>query len=58
MKIERHRTKKWIVSIYEYNKKEKSFFKVTRRIPELSVSETRIFNSKEEAEKQFYEWLN
>jgi len=32
-------------------------FKVTRRVPYLSVSETKIFESKEEAKKQFDEWL-
>jgi len=33
-------------------------YKVTRRIPELSVAETKIFNSKEEAKQQFEEWLS
>ena len=32
--------------------------KVTRRLPELSVAETKMFSSKEEAKKQFNEWLN
>ena len=32
-------------------------FKVTRRIPELTISETKIFNTKEEAMKQFEEWV-
>lgn len=58
MEIKKHPIKKWIVSISEYKKNEKSVFKVTRRIPELSVSETKIFNTKEEAKKQFEEWLN
>ncbi len=33
-------------------------YKVTRRIPELSIAETKIFNSKEEAKRQFEEWLS
>jgi len=33
-------------------------FKVTRRLTEMSVAETRIFDTKEEAKKQFEEWLN
>ena len=32
-------------------------YKVTRRIPDLSISETLVFSSKEEAKKQFDEWL-
>jgi len=32
-------------------------FKVTRHIPDFSVSETKLFDSKEEALKQFNEWL-
>ena len=33
-------------------------FKVTRRIPELSVSETKFFKTKEEAKNQFDYWLS
>ena len=33
-------------------------FKVTRRVQEMSVAETKIFKSKEHAIKQFNEWLN
>lgn len=32
-------------------------YKVTRRLPELSVAETKIFRSKKEAIKQLNEWL-
>lgn len=42
------------MELVENNKKK---FKVTRRLPNLSVAETKIFNSKEEAKKQFEEWL-
>lgn len=57
MEIKNHSIKKWIVSISEYKKEDKSIFKVTRRIPELSVSESKVFTSKEGARKQFEEWL-
>jgi len=33
-------------------------YKVTRRMPGMSVAETRIFSSKEEAMKQLDEWLS
>lgn len=33
-------------------------YKVTRRLAEMSVAETKIFHSKEEAKQQFEEWLN
>jgi len=32
-------------------------WKVTRRLPELTVAETKVFKSKEEAIKQYEEWL-
>lgn len=32
-------------------------FKVTRRLPNLSVAETKLFRSKEDAKKQVEEWL-
>lgn len=32
-------------------------YKVTRRLPEMSVAETKIFTTKEEAKKQVEEWL-
>ena len=33
-------------------------YKVTRRMPDLTVAETKIFTSKEEAIKQFEDWSN
>lgn len=47
---------KWEVTMMELEGNGKKF-KVTRRIPELHVSETKIFNSKDEARRQFEEWL-
>ena len=32
-------------------------YKVTRKLPEFRVSETKIFRSKKEAKQQFEEWL-
>jgi len=32
-------------------------FKVTRRLPEMSVAETKIFRSKKNAKKLFDDWL-
>ena len=48
---------KWEVSIIELQENGKKKFKVTRRVPALSVSETKIFDNIEEAKKQFDEWL-
>ena len=57
-KIKKHLIKKWEVSIIEFQDDEGSKFKVTRRLPEMSVAETKIFKSKKEAMEQFDEWLN
>jgi hypothetical protein len=48
---------KWEVSIIELEGAEGKQYKVTRRISELSVSETKVFSSKEDARRQFEEWL-
>ena len=53
-KIKEHKTKKWIISIIELQNKK---YKVTRRIPEMSVAETKIFDSFDDAEIQFNNWL-
>ncbi|MBT4174718.1 hypothetical protein HOC80_02410 [archaeon] len=55
--IEKNVTKKWEVSILEYENDVGIKYKVTKRLPEQGVAETKIFESKEEAEKQFKEWL-
>lgn len=55
--IKKHFVKKWEVSIMELKSGNNKKFKVTRRIPELSISETKIFTGKEKAKRQFYEWL-
>ncbi len=47
----------WEVSFIELNEGGKKLFKVTRRFAGLSVSETKVFTSKEDALRQFNEWL-
>lgn len=55
-KLRKHIIKKWEVFIAEY-KNDRITYKVTRRIPELFVAETKVFYSKEEAKEQFQNWL-
>jgi len=54
---EKHPYKKWEVSIMEIHQEGKVLFKVTRRLTEMSVAETKIFENKDEAKQQFEEWL-
>jgi hypothetical protein len=53
----KHLVKRWEVSIMELQNTFGRKFKVTKRLPEMSVAETKIFRSKEEAKRQFEEWL-
>ena len=46
------------ISIIEVENSIGKKYKVTRRIPEMSVAETKVFRTKEEAKKQFNEWLS
>jgi len=48
---------KWEISILEIQNHKGSKFKVTRRLPEMFVAETRIFRNKKKAMNLFYEWL-
>lgn len=48
----------WEVSIIELRDGEALKYKVTRRMPKMHVSETKIFKTKEEAIKQLQEWLS
>ncbi|MDP3734579.1 MAG: hypothetical protein Q8R37_05105 [Nanoarchaeota archaeon] len=57
MKTVHHLSKKWEVSIIEFQLDSSKEYKVTRRIPELNVSETKIFRSKTKAKQQFEKWL-
>ena len=56
--IKKHPTKKWEISIIEYEDYTGKKYKVTGRLPDMSVAKTKIFKSKEEAKKQFDDWLN
>ena len=58
METVKHFTKRWEISIIELENSIGKQFKVTRRIPEMSVAETKIFKTKEEAKKQFDDWLS
>jgi hypothetical protein len=54
---QKHPYKNWEVSIIEIKDDNKVIYKVTRRLAEMSVAETKIFLLKEEAIEQFQEWL-
>ena len=57
MPTKKHPRKKWEVSISEFQNHIGKKFKVTRRLPEMSVAETKIFRSKKRAKKKFDDWL-
>jgi len=50
-------TKRWTVTILYLHSIRGSVYKVTRRIPELSIAETKVFSRKEDAVLQFQQWL-
>ena len=56
--IKEHPTRKWEVSITKLEENGNTKYKVTRRLAEMSVAETKVFNSKEEAKHKFDEWLS
>lgn len=45
------------MSIIELKDGAKTSYKVTKHVPELYLSDTKFFNNKEDALKQFKEWL-
>jgi hypothetical protein len=47
---------KWEISIITLRNGKKRY-KVTRRIPDLHVAETRVFTSRKKAKEQLEEWL-
>ena len=47
----------WEVTIIEFKENDKIRYKVTKRLPKMSVAETKIFDGKEEALRQVEEWL-
>jgi len=46
---------RWIVSLVQMRKDGKTY-KVARRMLTMNVTETRMFQEKPEAQKQFKEW--
>lgn len=56
-KTKKHPTKKWEVSISEFQNHTGKKFKVTRRLPEMSVAETKVFTTKKKAKRLFDEWI-
>ena len=57
MIIKKHPTKKWEISIIELHDQRSKKFKVTRRLPEMSVAETKVFTSKKKAKQLLHQWL-
>ena len=49
--------KEWEITILQFKNHEGIKFKVTRRLPNMSVAETKIFRTKEEAQEQINKWL-
>lgn len=47
----------WEFTCWVLHEGEKVRYKVTRKCPLLSISETKFFTQKEEAELQLLEWL-
>ncbi len=56
-KTRKHPIKKWEVSIMELQNNIGKKFKVTRRLPDMLVAETKVFTTKRKAKKLFDEWL-
>ncbi len=48
---------KWEISVITLYSGKKKKYKVTRRVPELNVSETKVFKSKKKAKEQLEGWL-
>jgi hypothetical protein len=57
MAIKKHPIRKWEISIIEFQNHEAKKFKVTRRLPEMAVAETKVFTAKKKAKRLFDEWL-
>jgi hypothetical protein len=55
--ITKHPIKCIEVSIKRFEEDGITKYKVTKRVPQMSVAETKIFNTKEEATRQSDEWL-
>ncbi len=55
--VKKHSMKGWEVSLIEFRSSKGKKFKVTRRLPEMSVAETKVFATRKRAKKLFDEWL-
>ena len=54
--MKKHSTQRWEVSLIAFKENGNKKYKVTRRLPDMSVAETKFFETEEEAKKQFDEW--
>lgn len=50
-------TKRWEISLSKFFNNIGIKYKVTRRMADFSITETKIFRSKKKAKAQFDEWL-
>lgn len=57
MVTKKHPVKKLEVSFIEIQNHFGKKFKVTRRLPEMSVAETKVFTEKKKAKRLFDDWL-
>jgi hypothetical protein len=48
---------RWEYSIMKFEDHRGNIFKVTRRLPEMHISETRIFGDSRRAKEQLKAWL-
>ncbi len=48
----------WEISILELRDEVEIKYKITKRIPQVAIAETKICNSKKEVLKQLVEWLS
>ncbi len=58
MTTQQHPFQKWEISIIEIKESNTIKYKVTRRLPQMAVAETRFFLLKEEALRQVDMWLS
>lgn len=58
IKMIKKKSKRWEISIIKLKDDSNNRFKITRRMPEMKIAETKIFKSKKKAKEQFNEWLN
>jgi hypothetical protein len=54
----KNRFDNWEVSLISFRIGHSQRYKVTRRFPQLSVAETKVFENIDDAKRQFDEWAN